>query len=369
MPFLYIVGAVVSLGLLVYLVLALLKPASVGDSARQDSTLSVERPAYAETDYPHRSFGWSSLRALRTGKYLYVEAPDKELYDQSADPKEEHNLSATSAAVSDTLSSRLETFRRTTTSSLAAPKVSMDPELQEKLSALGYVASDSSSSTMPGIKDTGADPKDKIQVVNVLHRAEIMAEEMRYAEAVPLLEQAIANEPDLPIAYLQLGTALTILKNYEKAVSVLQKAVELRPELPIPRYQLGSALFETGDFTGAAPQFEAAVARSPRWPEARFSLATAYARTDRLPDAIREYEKVIELRPNHYASHLLLGRALALSGRPAAALLNLTKAAELQPNSPEPHRFLADAYAQLGQQVDAERERAEAARLNTNRRQ
>jgi choline-sulfatase len=350
--------------------LALLNLAPAGNVAtKQDPALSLERPAYAETDYPHRSFGWSSLRALRTGKYLYVEAPHRELYDQAADPKDAHNLSATSAAVSDTLSSQLEAFRRSTTSSLEAPKVSMDPELQEKLSALGYVAADSSSSTMPGIKDTGADPKDKIQVVNLLHRAEMLAEEMRYPEAVPLLEQAIAEEPGLPIAYLQLGTALTFLKSYEKGVPVLQKAVELRPDLPIPRYQLGSALFETGDFAGAALQLEKAVALSPRWPEAHFSLATAYARADRLPDAIIEYEKVIELRPNHYAANLLRGRALTLSGSPAAALANLTKATELQPASPEPHRFLADAYMQLGQQADAEREQGEAARLKTNGRQ
>ncbi len=347
--------------------LTLLKPASAGNAATtKDSALSLERTAYAETDYPHRSFGWSSLRAWRSGRYLYVEAPHRELYDQLADPKAEHNLWAKSSAVGDTLSRQLEAFRQTTTRFREAPRVSMDPELQEKLSALGYVAWDSSSSTMPGIKDSGADPKDKIQVVNLLHRAEMLAEEMHYAEAVPLLEQAIANERDLPIAYLQLGTALTFLKNYEKAVPVLQKAVVLRPDLPIPRYQLGSALFETGDFAAAALQFEAAIARSPRWPEARFSLATAYARADRLPDAIKEYEQVIELRPNHYAAHLLLGRALALSGNPAAALPNLTKAAELQPASPEPHRFLADAYAQLGQQADAEREQGEAARLSTN---
>ena len=93
----------------------------------------------------------------------------------------------------------------------------MDPELQEKLSALGYVASDSSSSTMLGIKDTGADPKDKIQVVNLLHRAEMLAEEQHYAEAVPLLEQVIAQEPDLPIAYLQLGTALTFLQGLRES--------------------------------------------------------------------------------------------------------------------------------------------------------
>jgi choline-sulfatase len=338
--------------------LSLLKPTAAND-----------RPAYAESDYPHRTFGWSSLRSLRTGKYLFIEAPRQELYDQAADPKSEHNLSTTSAAVSGTLSSQLEAFRQKTTTAKEAPKVAPDPGLQERLNALGYVATDSSSSSMPGIKDTGADPKDKAQVVNLLHRAEMLKEDGHFQESVPLLEQVITLEPNLPITYLQLGTALTSLKNYEKAVPVLRKAVDMRPDLTVPRYQLGSALFETGDFAGAATQFETAIARSPNWPEAHLSLATAYAREDRLKDAIPEYEKVIELRPNHYSAHLLLGRAQTLTGDSAAALPNLMKAAELQPKSPEPHRFLADAYVQLGQQSNAERERAEAQRLRANLKQ
>jgi arylsulfatase A-like enzyme/Tfp pilus assembly protein PilF len=345
---------------------ATLKPALAGQAgiaATKAAETSPDRPAYAESDYPHRTFGWSSLRALRTGKYLFIEAPHKELYDQSADPKAEHNLSTTSAAVTNTLASQLDAFRKKTGTTKEAPKVSADPDLQERLNALGYVASDSSASAALGIKDTGADPKDKVEVVNLLHRAEMFKEDMHFAKAVPLLEQVIALEPNLPITYLQLGTALTSLKNYEKAVPILRKAVEMRPDLTVPRYQLGSALFETGDFAAAAVQFETAVARSPSWPEAHLSLATAYARTGRLADAIPEYTKVIELRPNHYSAHLLLGRALALSGNPTAAVPNLVKAAELQPKSPEPHAFLADAYVELGQQADADRERAEAQRM------
>ncbi len=330
-------------------------------------TTSHDRPAYAESDYSHRTFGWSSLRSLRTGKYLFVEAPRNELYDQAADPKAEHNLSPKSGAVTSTLTSQLDAFRQKTSSTKEAPKVAPDPGLQERLNALGYVATDNSSSSMPGIKDTGTDPKDKVEVVNLLHRAEMAKEDMRFQEAVPLLQKVIALEPNLPITYLQLGTALTSLKDYEKAVPVLQKAVEMRPDLTVPRYQFGSALFETGDFAGAAAEFETAVARSPNWPEAHLSLATAYARAGRLTDAIPEYEKVIELRPNHYAAHLLLGRAQALSGNPAGALPNLLKAAELQPASPEPHAFLADAYVQLGQQADADRERAAAERLRASR--
>jgi arylsulfatase A-like enzyme/tetratricopeptide (TPR) repeat protein len=338
--------------------LSMLKPESSGD-----------RPAYAESDYPHRTFGWSSLRSLRTGKYLFVEAPRKELYDESADPKEERNLSASSGAVTNTLTSQLDEFRQKTSTSKEAPKIVPDPGLQERLNALGYVATDSSSSSMPGIQETGADPKDKVQVVNLLHRAEMAKEDMHFQEAVPLLEQVIALEPNLPIAYLQLGTALSSLKNYEKAVPVLRKAVEMRPDLTVPRYQLGSALFETGDFAGAVVQLETAVARSPTWPEAHFSLATAYARADRMPDAIQEYTKVIELRPKHYGAHLLLGRALEVTGNPAAAVPNLIVAAGLEPRSPEPHKFLADAYIQLEQQADADRERAEAQRLRAGGKQ
>jgi tetratricopeptide (TPR) repeat protein len=333
------------------------------------SATAHDRLAYAESDYPHRTFGWSPLRSLRTGKYLFIEAPRKELYDQSTDPKAEHNLSTTSAAVTSTLANQLDAFRQKTSTAKEAPKVIPDPGLQERLNALGYVATDSTSSSMPGIKDTGADPKDKAEVVNLLHRAEMAKEDMRFQEAVPLLEKVIAMEPNLPITYLQLGTALSSLKDYDKAIPVLRKAVEMRPDLTVPRYQLGSALFETGDFVGAAAQFETAVARSPNWPEAHLSLATAYARAGRLTDAIPEYTKVIELRPNHYSAHLLLGRAQALSGNPAAAVPNLIKAAELQPNSPEPHSFLADAYVQLERQADAERERAEAQRLRASGKQ
>jgi arylsulfatase A-like enzyme/Flp pilus assembly protein TadD len=352
--------------------LPLLEPPAASHARKATSKpldASPDRPAYAESDYPHRTFGWNPLRSLRTGKYLFVQAPRNELYDQSADPKEEHNLAPASAAVTSTLATQLDGFRQKTSTTKEAPRVTPDPGLQERLNALGYVATDSSSSSMPGIKDTGADPKDKVEVVNLLHRAEMLKEEMRFRETVPLLEQVIALEPNLPIAYLQLGTALSSLKDYEKAVPILLKAVEMRPDLTVPRYQLGSALFETGDFAGAAVQFETAIARSPNWPEAHFSLATAYARADRLPDAIQEYTKVIELRPKHYGAHLLLGRALSLTGNPAAAVPSLVVAAELQPKSPEPHAFLADAYVELGQQADAERERATAQRLRASGKQ
>jgi len=320
-----------------------------------------DRLAYAETDYPHRAFGWSVLRALRKGKYLYIRAPQAELYDQEADPQEAHNLSSTSKAVSDTLGTQLDEFRRKTTQTmvdLAKP----DPEKVQKLQALGYVASDTTN-TDSKAADNGIDPKSRIEISNLLHDAMLDVEETRYREAVPLLERVLKDQPDMAVATMQLGIAQAGLKNYAEALAPLQKAVQLLPDSGLGHYQLGLALFETGDWKGAAHQFEAAVARAPRWADAHFSLASVYARIDRVPEAMSELDTTLGLNADHYRANLLRGRILSLQGHAMEALTNLTTAARVQPDSREAHAFLADAYKQLGRPFDAERERAEAERL------
>ena len=332
----------------------MIEPQSATHPANQD------RPAYAETQYPHRAFGWSSLRALRKGKYLYVQAPQVELYDQGADPGAAHNLAATSKAVSETLAAQLEEFRSKTSQTvleLAKP----DPEQIQKLQALGYVASDTKAGDTAAV--TGVDPKSRIEVSNLLHDALLDVENGNYEHAVPLLERTLKDQPDMPVALMQLGIAQAGLRNYGQALEPLEKAVKLLPDSGMGHYQLGLARFETGDWKSAAPEFEAAVARAPRWADAHFSLASVYARIDRVPDAMSELDTTLSLSPNHYRANLLRGRILSLQGHAEEAVPNLQKAVEVQPDSYEAHAFLADAYAQLGRQLDADRERAEAERL------
>jgi len=315
-----------------------------------------ERSAYAETDYPHRAFGWSSLRAMRTGKYLYIRAPERELYNQDADPQAAHNLASSSKAVADTVGSQLDDFRAKTSQTLV-DLAKPDAAQMQKLQALGYVASDSAE-TKDSQKLSGTDPKTKIEVSNLLHDAMFDVEDARYEEAIPLLKKALAEQPELPVANMQYGIAQARLKNYAEAVGPLQKAVKLMPDNGQGHYELGLALFETGDWKGAAPEFEAAVNRAPKWADAQFSLASVYARTDRVPEALDHLDICLGLDPNHYRANLLRGRILSLQHKPADALPNLKKAAEVQPDSREAHLFLADAYDQLGDAVRAAEERA-----------
>jgi tetratricopeptide (TPR) repeat protein len=322
-----------------------------------------DRPAYAETDYPRRAFGWSSLRSLRAGKYLFISAPKRELYDQRNDPAAAHNVATASPAVSDTLAAKIEEFRGRTRAVAGNAAAGLSSQQVEQLNALGYITSDTGGSHPNPSEQQGIDPKAKIEIANELHDALLDAEEGRYADAIPRLLTVLADQPRMAVAQMYLGTAFARLKKYKEALPPLQKAVELLPDSGIGHYELGLALFETGDWQSAAPQFEIAVAHAPRWADAQFSLAAVYARIDRVPEALNHLDVTLQLDPDHYRANLLRGRILSLEGDAAGALPNLEKATHVEPKSAEAHQFLAEAYAKLGQQENAAREHAEAEQL------
>ncbi|MGA7633992.1 MAG: sulfatase-like hydrolase/transferase [Terriglobales bacterium] len=324
-----------------------------------------DRAAYAQSDVPRIEFGWSAEQSLRTGKYLYIQAPRRELYDQVADPKADHDLASSSVAVADTLASQLETFRKKTASQREPPHAALDPTAQQKLGALGYMASGGNVSLGSGA-DHAADPKDKIEIADLIHRAFLLVDDNRDQEAVPLLQQLIVKDPDAPFAYALLGQCFVSLKQYSQAVPVLRKAVQMRQDMTIAHFHLAGAFVETKDFDGAADELEIVAARMPDFEEAHQMLETAYAQAGRIPEAIEECKKVLESDPDDYGSNLLLGRLLLRSGDPASALPRLKKAASLQPAAPDPHLSLADAYAKLGRNDDAVRERVEAKRLQAS---
>lgn len=319
-------------------------------------------PAYAETDYPNRAFGWSSLRAWRSGRYLYIDAPHRELYDEVSDPKALHNLANTSSAVADTLESELVEFRRKTTKGAPITPPTMTPERAEQLQALGYVTSVQSKGRK---EDRGPDPKEKIQIANLLHHALLAVANERYQDAVPQLEQVLKEEPLLALANLELGRALNGLERYVEALPWLRQAVDLTPQSGRAHFELGVALAETGDWEGSAAQLESAVAHAPDSDDLRFYLGMAYDQIGRASEAEKSFRDALQINPNHYRASLLLGRLLGMQNKPSAALPFLQKAVSLQPQSPDAHKFLANVYIELGQEQNARQEQTEADRLTT----
>jgi arylsulfatase A-like enzyme/Flp pilus assembly protein TadD len=337
------------------------------DAAKMDAAKSAardkgsaERPVYSETNYAHRAFGWSELRSWRTGKYLYVQAPKRELYDQSSDPDEVKNLAPAAKAVADTLESQLADFQQKT-SSIRTDQTKMDPTQAEKLRALGYLTSDSAGANTN--ENGEIDPKDKIEIANKFHRSLVDLEEDRYEEAIAELREVVRLEPDIASGHLELGRALVHVQQYQEALPVLRTAAEKNPKSGMAHYELGLALIKTGQWEAALPEMQSAVVCTPNSAQLHFYAGAVHLRLKHIPEAMAEFESSLKIDPDHFLANLKYGEMLFREGDAAGALPKLSRAAKVDPKSAEAHAFLADAYQQLGQAQNASRERAKAAQL------
>jgi choline-sulfatase len=335
--------------------------------AAQRGEIVNDRAAYAETDYPHVNFGWSSLRSLRTDKYLFIEAPRKELYDQSLDASATRNLASSSAAVTQTLTDRLESFRKKTASAARVETANPDPRRAQQLAALGYVSGNQTLRN-PGDELTGADPKDKVDIAALLDEALLLQGEGRMQDSIQRIEAALAKDPNLAATNRTLGAAWLQLGDYKKAVAPLRKTVELGHESANDHYQLGRALFHTEDVEGAKAEVKTAIARAsstnPKYLAVLHNfLAAIYLEAGTPAYAERELETAVQLDAEGYEPNLTLGRLMLERNDASRSLTYLKKAAQLRPDSPDPHAFLAQAYAQLGRETEATVERLEVERL------
>jgi arylsulfatase A-like enzyme/Flp pilus assembly protein TadD len=324
---------------------------------------SPEQPVYSESNYAHRAFGWSEMRSWRTGKYLYVKAPKKELYDQATDPAATKNLAATDHAIADTLDSQLAAFQqRSSRAKTEATK--LDPSQAEKLRALGYLASDSAGTENKATAEI--DPKDKIDTANRFHRSLVDLEEDHYDEAIAELTQVLKQDPEMSSGYLELGRALVHRERYQEALPVLRTAAEKNPSSGMAHYELALALIKTGDWEAALPEMKAAVVCSPKAAQMHFYLGAVYLRLKQVDEATAEFESSLKIDPTHFMANLKYGEMLLTLGNANGAIPKLSRAIKSDPESVEAHAALADAYGQAGQGQNSNRERAKAAQLQSS---
>lgn len=251
-----------------------------------------DRPSYAESEYPRRVFGWSALASWRAERFLWVEAPRPELYDLRADPAATHNLAEERPAVARGMAAQVAAARgRGAGPAPSGPEASVDSALVERLASLGYASGGGAAAPHA----SGIDPKDKIEVTNLLHDASLAAEDGRLERAIPLFERVVATDPQVLNAQLELGLALARRREWTRAVDPLRAAVARMPDLADARFTLGLAYASVGRPADAVGELQAALAREPGHVPARRLLADVYARLGRAADADRERSRLQEL--------------------------------------------------------------------------
>jgi len=325
-------------------------PRQAGDYSAEKT---ADRPIFSESSYARRFFGASELRSWRSGKYLYVQSPKRELYDVPADPAAGRNLASSAPAVADTLDTQLSGFLAKT-STQRSKNSKLDPSVVEKLRALGYLASENSA---PQDKSKVAiDPKDKVEVANRYHRALVLGEQGNYDGEIAELRDIAAHDPDLPGVQYNLGTMLAMQGKFEEAIPFLRRASEQFPENASGHYQYALALMSLQRVDEALREMQAAVVCQPTSANLHFILANLHLQLQQLPDALKEYAKTIELDPSHFNANLAYGRLLLSQGRTQLAFARLRRAAELKPDSMDAHMALADIYTQMEQPAKARAE-------------
>lgn len=134
------------------------------------------------------------------------------------------------------------------------------------------------------------------------------AEAGQVAQAVPLIEAAVARGPD-PEHLAQLARLLVLLRREGEAGAAARAALALSPGDALTLDTLGCVLTRLGDHEGAMAPFSAAVAAQPDNPDFRYNLAAACGFTARTDQAAAHYEAILTADPvdgrAHYALAIL----------------------------------------------------------------
>jgi arylsulfatase A-like enzyme/Tfp pilus assembly protein PilF len=358
-----------------------------------------EDAAYSETFYPLNSFGWSPLHALETARYHYVDAPQPELYDLSADPEEKNNLVTSQGATASVLKEKLRSLlQRNPYKPPEGGNANLSPDALEKLRSLGYVAYHSPVS--PEALAAGLpDPKTKLEEFNSILSAEDAFHTNDFEKGERLLTKVREQDPKMYIVPFMLGEAGLAKKDWPEAESEFKKCLDLNPNFDQAMTGLSRALLYQNKDEEAKQWARNALKYNPENYRAWYQLGFIETKTDK-PAAIADYEKAVAIQGNfaplrrdlgllyyqqqHYAQaakHLakavelglneaplwnFLGISYSRTNRLALAVESYTRALKLDPHLAEAHLNLAYAYQRLNRTSNARLEYQAACKLQSS---
>ncbi len=118
----------------------------------------------------------------------------------------------------------------------------------------------------------------------------------KFAESLPLFEQALQLDPEHPRALCGMGTAKRETGEFDAAIELYEKAISVKPDYAICMDNLGIALMRTGSYDEAKTQFEKASATDPAYADAKFNLGVLFELYIKdIPAAVKAFEEYLAL--------------------------------------------------------------------------
>src|SRR5262245_43013180 len=285
--------------------------------------------ALSESWYPRYHYGWSELTAVSDGRYTFIAAPRRELYDTQADPGETHDISAENPRLADALDRALQQMTAKTTAAQPQAPQEVDPDVEERLRALGYVGGSVSPRTLE-TRPRG-DPKDKIALYNLLKLAGTDSVAGRIDEAIAKVQRVLAADAEVVEAYLILGNLHTKARRSRQAIAAYQKALSLDDRNENAAFALALAYKQAGQSEAAQAGFERVLAMNARSTKAEWQLADLAARQRDFARAEQLLTRALTQSVDRPAFLLKLGEAHIEHAKLDDAEKNLRESLRLKP--------------------------------------
>lgn len=331
------------------------------------------REGYSETFFPRLHFGWSELRAVRTDRMHFIEAPKPELYDLASDPQESINRAASDPQSMSRLRASLARLAGDAGGPAPVPAAPSEEE-REKLAALGY-AGGAAAPREASYKDL-PDPKDRIKVFGLLGRAQSEMNAGKTDAGIATLRETLAQDPGMIEAWVQLGRALAVKGDAAGAADAYGKALDRRPDhvqatiglaealaasgrvneaiarcrkfpfgsanAGLVHQELGLLLFGAGRLEEAEPEFREALRLTPDLAEAAYNLGAIAERKPDFAAAETWFRKAVAIDPSYHEAHAAIAKRRYAAGDMAGAAAELRAALAASPGNPVYTQALAD---------------------------
>ena len=174
----------------------------------------------------------------------------------------------------------------------------------------------SAQSTTPPRKRV-ADPA--AQALNdLVNSAQAAIDKQDYAGAVRNYQDYLAKKPDDAIVHYDLGYAYSALNRPADAKSEYEHAIALDPKIAAAYLNLGLTMLDS-DPAAAVGFLEKAADLSPQDARTKWLLGTALERSGKLPAAIDQYQAARKLDDADFKIRLSLAHALLAAGRASDA--------------------------------------------------
>jgi arylsulfatase A-like enzyme/Flp pilus assembly protein TadD len=309
-----------------------------GDGLSLLQAVPLDRPILFEALDASVARGWAPLRGVVQNRWKFIDLPEPELYDLSADPHEERNRAGADPRQA-SLARMLPPIEVAASSARA-----LDHDAAQRLQSLGYVGGRAPA----GRVTVADDPKRLVALNETFNQALTASDAGRQSAALEGFLAVLRERPDFDAARTSAAAVLSDTGRHQEAVALLREGLNRRqsPELFA---KLGATLRDAGDLPASVDAYTRARQLGDESPDVLNDLATVLARLNRVEEARAVFEELLARDPKASTTWFNLGLLHLQHRDPPRAAEALRRAVALDP-------AYGDAWNALGASlVDADR--------------